>query len=377
MQCHSSKNRCGCSEITILGIQYSLIFDAVNTTINTFTDIKLTLCSAFLNPDIADDESHYIYIDNIPGILQHRETTSCTVEFEPAEYIRNDMTCFEEQRLSFSSQSNYIPQCQAGNTSLYDGCQCSIEDSLTLGQCSCVDDRGNQLPNKLAYFEGNTPWQKVCVEDLQCDNSKIEYNGHDLYKGISCVQAQETAVLESNINVPRCQDDNITHFDGCQCYEMELGTQCRCVDIITGNMIPNKFINLENGDSWQRVCVQELKCAKSNVTYIDPSNTLTGSAANHIGYNIIDDDWMDYPQNNIKTEERPINDISNFAKDGVKYDKPFELMQSIAITLFALMSVIFMACYMMKYAMIPKWRTEPNDSEHYDEERVPIKQDMD
>ena len=86
---------------------------------------------------------------------------------------------------------------------------------------------------------------------------------------------------------------------------------------------------------------------------------------------------MDYPQNNIKTEERPINDISNFAKDGVKYDEPFELMQSIAITLFALMSVIFMACYMMKYAMIPKWRTEPNDSEHYDEERVPIKQDMD
>ena len=52
-------------------ILYSLIFNAFNTSIKTYTEFKLTLCSALINPSTANDESNYIHIDNIPGFINH------------------------------------------------------------------------------------------------------------------------------------------------------------------------------------------------------------------------------------------------------------------------------------------------------------------
>ena len=59
-------------------VSYSLIFDTFNTTINTYTDLKLTLCSALMHPERTGSEENsadYIYIDNIPGTITHKETT--------------------------------------------------------------------------------------------------------------------------------------------------------------------------------------------------------------------------------------------------------------------------------------------------------------
>lgn len=156
-------------------VNYALIFNAYNTTIQTYTDLKLTLCSALMHPSRTADESNYVYIDNIPGFIRHKETTSCNVEFSPAKYIRNDVLCIDEQRLAFASGSNYIPRCNSGNTSLYDGCQCDIGDSKTLGQCFCVDQQGNMLDNTLMYVPDGVQFEKICVQDLQCANSEITY----------------------------------------------------------------------------------------------------------------------------------------------------------------------------------------------------------
>jgi len=156
-------------------VQYSLIFNAFNVTLNTYTDLKLTLCSALINPDgNIDNNNNFIYIDNIPGVISHKETTTCQVQFTPAQYIRNDMTCYEEQRLSIADESNYIPKCNTNNGgNQYDGCQCSNGDDISV--CWCVDELGNQLNGKAHQITDDMSNQQVCTQILQCSNTQYTY----------------------------------------------------------------------------------------------------------------------------------------------------------------------------------------------------------
>lgn len=139
----------------------------------------MTLCSAFLDPSGADEETHYLYINDIPGIINHKETSACSVQFSPATGLKNEMTCIQEQELeSAISSNNFIPRCRTTNTDLYDGCQCMIDvwgAVPRLGQCFCVDEKGDMLPNTLQFVPKDDSWQRICVEELQCANSDVTY----------------------------------------------------------------------------------------------------------------------------------------------------------------------------------------------------------
>ena len=106
-------------------------------------------------------------------IIDKIVTASCSVNFEPAEYLRNDIECVEEQQMAISSGAYYVPLCQQQNTSLYDGCQCEIVDGRTSAVCYCVDPFGNILGAgpKVKVVEGESSWQSVCVNDLKCSSA--------------------------------------------------------------------------------------------------------------------------------------------------------------------------------------------------------------
>eukprot|EP01083_Nonionella_stella_P032612 89263_1 len=74
-------------------IDYTLRFKRYEIVISTYTNMKLTLCSAFLHPDKPEEPADYLFIDDIPGYLYHQESKSCSVDFAPATYLRNDITC--------------------------------------------------------------------------------------------------------------------------------------------------------------------------------------------------------------------------------------------------------------------------------------------
>ena len=224
-------------------VQYTLIFNAFNTTINAYTDLKLTLCSAFVNPTTTNDASHYIYIDNIPGVITHKEVTSCNVYFDAAQYVRNDITCIEEQKLAFASGSDYIPKCKSTDPDLYDGCQCDIGNSLTLGQCMCVDKLGNILSNKLAYVSDGESFEKVCVQDLQCNNTEITYNN-----------SQSSASSLPNIS-PQPQSPTIQNIS--QLIQSWLFSLLALFFIIFLVFKICKSLNMNNKDSYSKVLNQE------------------------------------------------------------------------------------------------------------------------
>jgi len=153
-------------------VSYSLVFNTVNSTVQTYTDLKLTLCSALLHDKDEATEDDFVFIDGIPGILKQKETTACKVQFGPSEYVRNEVACAEEQSLAIAAGATYIPRCQSTDSSLYDGCQCDIGDSLTMGVCYCVDETGNALENQMYQF-GDETFEEVCVNVLGCDNSEV------------------------------------------------------------------------------------------------------------------------------------------------------------------------------------------------------------
>jgi len=135
-------------------VSYSLVFNTVRATIRTYTDMKVTLCSALLGgedeDEAADDER--VYIDRIPGTIEYEETTACEVHFEPAQYIPNDVGCAEEEKLAIAAGATYIPRCQSGDSSFYEPCQCDIGDSRTMGVCWCSDEKGNPSDTKVYQF---------------------------------------------------------------------------------------------------------------------------------------------------------------------------------------------------------------------------------
>merc|ERR1712228_546109 len=157
-------------------VDYSMIFSAQNASIKAFADLKLTLCSAFLNPDGETDESDYIYLYNVPVAIGMREVTSCRVEFGPTEYINNNMQCNDEQQLAFSASATYLPRCNEDDNSLYESCQCDIGNNIMLGKCWCSDKFGNKLNSNFVQIEksGQSPkdyasWNEVCEKVMKCD----------------------------------------------------------------------------------------------------------------------------------------------------------------------------------------------------------------
>ena len=239
-------------------VQYSLIFSTVDTIINTYTDLKLTLCSAFLNPAAAANNDNFIFIDNIPGVIQHKKKRACTVQFEPAIYLKNDMNCDDEQQLAISIGSNYIPLCQSNNNTLYDGCQCDIGDSRTLGVCWCSDKFGNKLNSKTKQIEDGMSKEEVCIFELECDNTEIIIN---------CAKAQKHAIEIESSYLPTCNDTNTEYYDGCQCIYDDM---CWCVNIEDGTKIDGKAIKFSAFPdmSYQQICVSELQCENTKITLL-------------------------------------------------------------------------------------------------------------
>jgi len=153
-------------------MDYSLIFTKKNSTIKTYTDMKLTLCSAFLNPAHPDDPQNFIYINNIEGALNKQETTTCNVDFAPAEALWNAIGCIEEQKMAISSGAAYIPTCKEDESSEYSPCQCESVDTLTSAVCYCVDKWGNILDSQMKEMISETTTDEVCAA-LQCETSIV------------------------------------------------------------------------------------------------------------------------------------------------------------------------------------------------------------
>ena len=157
-------------------IEYKLVFNAYNTTLITYNDLKLTLCSALISPGAAGNESNYIYIRDVPGSLYHSESISCDVSFGPATPLQNEVPCDQEAKLAVASGATYIPRCDSTDSSLYDGCQCDIGDSLTMGVCWCSDESGNQLNGEIHQFGDEvSSFEEVCSEILKCSDSDVEW----------------------------------------------------------------------------------------------------------------------------------------------------------------------------------------------------------
>jgi len=112
------------------------------------------------------------YVYGIPGTISYHETTACEVQFGPAVPVANEMTCAEEQGVAIAAGSTYIPRCQSSDSSLYDGCQCDIGDSRTMGVCYCVDPLGNPKENQIYQFSDET-FEEVCVNVLSCDGTEV------------------------------------------------------------------------------------------------------------------------------------------------------------------------------------------------------------
>eukprot|EP01084_Bolivina_argentea_P120849 214243_1 len=123
------------------------------------------------------NESHYIYIDNIPGVISHKEVTACQVNFKAAEYMRNSITCAEEQEIQIHAGGTFIPICKSINYEYYDGCQCDIgNDKWTRPWCFCCDKFGNKILDEAMYIENGMTWEQVCVQELNCaDITEVTY----------------------------------------------------------------------------------------------------------------------------------------------------------------------------------------------------------
>ncbi len=149
-------------------IEYSLILNGVNTTLETRTDLKLTLCSAFTGD--VNDESNYIVIKDIAAEIHDTNINACNVQFEPAKYIQNngDVSCENLQQLSIALGSTYTPTCNATDTEKYDVCQCDTGNLRTLSKCWCVDAHGNPQPGKVKNVPENVTEKTVCEVDLNC-----------------------------------------------------------------------------------------------------------------------------------------------------------------------------------------------------------------
>merc|ERR1712129_545006 len=120
------------------------------------------------NPAHPDDPQNFIYLNNIEGVLNKQETTTCNVDFAPAEALRNDIGCIEEQQMAISSGAAYIPTCREDEPSEYSPCQCESVDTRTSAVCYCVDTLGNIVDNQMKEMISESTTDEVCAV-LQCE----------------------------------------------------------------------------------------------------------------------------------------------------------------------------------------------------------------
>lgn len=103
--------------------KFSLMFQQESTTIDTLTDLKLTLCSKYVQNSQSNSGIHELYIHNIPGTVTVDGVTSCTAFFDPPTLVPNRKDCEDEQEEALIDHGPFVPECQDGGIK-YDGCQC-------------------------------------------------------------------------------------------------------------------------------------------------------------------------------------------------------------------------------------------------------------
>merc|ERR1719410_1013924 len=150
-------------------IQTMLKMTTVNTTVNTKTTIRLTRCSAFLNPEAPTTPADYIELNNIPGTIGQVEMTQCEVSFQPPQYLGPQLTCFAYQQYVISNDVGYTPDCQDENPDLYEPCQCDDADSRTLARCWCVNEVGRKIGDLISGEDS----AKIC-QKLNCQPTPAE-----------------------------------------------------------------------------------------------------------------------------------------------------------------------------------------------------------
>eukprot|EP01084_Bolivina_argentea_P161107 280476_1 len=191
---------------------YSLIFSSTNSTIPTASDLKLTLCSYYIEYDKNENsepmkENHFEYLYGVPGKIEIVQTSACKVEFEAPKYLNNQLTCHEEQALAFLSQDIWIPVCNVEDSELYDGCQCVIGDKLTESECICTDIYGNLIDDGSGIVVDATfGWENTC-RSLNCSDSKYtgqsivvsEENQNDVMQEIIAAHENNENEIKNNV----------------------------------------------------------------------------------------------------------------------------------------------------------------------------------
>merc|ERR1712038_1502238 len=150
-------------------VSYNLNFNFFDATIRTYSDMKLTLCSSLLEDD--DGEAigdEYVYITDIPSTIQHSETTACEVQFQPAQYLANNLDCAEEETLAIAADSFFVPRCQSGNSTKYEACQCDVGYTLKMDMCWCADEQGNPIETMIHMFDPEKQTDAEVCAQLAC-----------------------------------------------------------------------------------------------------------------------------------------------------------------------------------------------------------------
>merc|ERR1712154_273351 len=184
-------------------MDYSLIFTKQNSTVKTYTDIKLTLCSAFLNPAHPDEPQNFIYLRNVEGVLNKQETTTCNVDFAPAEALENDIGCSDEQQMAISSGAYYISTCRDEDSSQYAPCQCESVFLKTSPVCYCVDKMGNIMDNQMKEQILEKSTDEVSAF-LDCDDF-----GFSVHSAKIAMQIEDKSVIETE---PDAKEDNFDNL---------------------------------------------------------------------------------------------------------------------------------------------------------------------
>jgi len=142
-----------------------------------YSDLKLTLCSALLNPEGTASADDFVFIDNVPMSIRLKEATSCRIKFGPAKALRNDMKCKEEAQLAVNTESTFVPRCKKEDRALYELCQCDVGTNDEMAKCWCSDELGNILGNDTDVVQipkdGQKPsdyatWDEVCSKKMKC-----------------------------------------------------------------------------------------------------------------------------------------------------------------------------------------------------------------
>ena len=93
-------------------VDYSLTFAQFEAIITTYSDLKLTLCSACIDND---DDNNVMYIRNIKGEVGVDVTGTCGAMFNKPKILLNETACYEEQQIAWLSQATHVRICNNSN----------------------------------------------------------------------------------------------------------------------------------------------------------------------------------------------------------------------------------------------------------------------